>query len=46
MFRNLELKSARERILREVATKHDFTIYDLEVNTDMFTFLLALNPIY
>jgi len=40
----LELKFACERVLREVATKHDFTIYELEVNTDHVHLFVGFKP--
>ncbi len=44
IFRDYELKSACERILREVASKYGFTIYELEVNKDHVHLFVGFRP--
>ncbi len=44
IFGNPQLKAACERFLREVAVKYNFTIYELEVNTDHVHLFVGFNP--
>ena len=44
IFRDLEIKSACERIFREIAEAHGFTIYELEVMPDHIHLFVGFGP--